>query len=295
MKYVVGYSADERGKEALALAISLAKVQGASLDVVVVLPKTEPFNAAYPPAPDFDSVLTDQANTWLDTALATIPETVSAQKHVRFSSSTAEGLIEAAAELDAGLIVIGAARGGMLSRYSVGSVANALLHAASTPIALAPRGWKADKSISRLTCAIGTRAGAEALLDVAIDSAARRRLPLRLVSLVAVSPDGAAGIDRREQAKQHAEAVLAQAVSSLPEGAQATATVGEGNTIEDAVEALDFDPAEIVLIGSSRLAERHKLFLGVAANKMLRVLPVPIIVVPRDYGRAMPGRSEEQA
>ena len=35
----------------------------------------------------------------------------------------------------------------------------------------------------------------------------------------------------------------------------------------------------------SRLAEKYKLFIGSTANKVLRALPVPMVVVPRDYQR----------
>jgi nucleotide-binding universal stress UspA family protein len=38
-------------------------------------------------------------------------------------------------------------------------------------------------------------------------------------------------------------------------------------------------------VGSSRLAEKYKLFIGSTANKVLRALPVPMVVVPRDYQR----------
>jgi nucleotide-binding universal stress UspA family protein len=43
-----------------------------------------------------------------------------------------------------------------------------------------------------------------------------------------------------------------------------------------------WDPEEIVLVGSSRLAATGQLFLGTTAAKMLRELPVPMVVVPRE-------------
>ena len=57
--------------------------------------------------------------------------------------------------------------------------------------------------------------------------------------------------------------------------------VGRGDSIEDAVAQLDWEPGEIVVVGSSRLAQPRRLFLGSTAAKMLRELPVPMIVVPR--------------
>ncbi|WP_279402133.1 hypothetical protein [Arthrobacter sp. JCM 19049] len=57
--------------------------------------------------------------------------------------------------------------------------------------------------------------------------------------------------------------------------------MAQGKTIEAAIEQLEWDESEIVLIGSSRLAERSTIFMGTTANKMLRALPVPMVVVPR--------------
>ena len=37
------------------------------------------------------------------------------------------------------------------------------------------------------------------------------------------------------------------------------------------------------MVGSSRLARKHRLFLGSTAQRMLRTLPVPLLVVPRNH------------
>ena len=55
-----------------------------------------------------------------------------------------------------------------------------------------------------------------------------------------------------------------------------------GRAIDDAITAIAWDPAEIVFVGSSRLAQPRRLFLGSTAAKMLRELPVPLVVVPRE-------------
>ena len=77
------------------------------------------------------------------------------------------------------------------------------------------------------------------------------------------------------------DGVLAEARAALPDGASAEASVARGESIEDAVADLDWQPGELVLVGSSRLAQPRRLFLGSTAAKMLRELPVPMIVVPR--------------
>ena len=61
--------------------------------------------------------------------------------------------------------------------------------------------------------------------------------------------------------------------------------VAHGRTIEEAIDDLEWDEGEIMIVGSSRLAEKNKLFIGSTAHKVLLALPVPMVVVPRDYER----------
>jgi nucleotide-binding universal stress UspA family protein len=75
--------------------------------------------------------------------------------------------------------------------------------------------------------------------------------------------------------------VLERVRAELPEGIGAEAVVAEGDDVEDAVRAVTWLPGELALVGSSRLAQPRRLFLGSTAAKMLHELPVPLVVVPR--------------
>jgi nucleotide-binding universal stress UspA family protein len=214
--------------------------------------------------------------------LELVPAGLEAKFHIRQAESIAAGLIEAAVECQAGLVVVGAANNGLFKRYSVGSVANALLHASPVPVALAPRGYRRKDPITRLTLAVGRRTGAEAAIDVAIDSAERRGVPLRLVSLVELDAGGDNG-ENINAAHIHANTVLTEASRRLRPGHKVNVEVAHGRTIEEAIDDLEWDDGEVLIVGSSRLAEKSKLFIGSTANKVLRALPVPMVVVPRDY------------
>ena len=61
-----------------------------------------------------------------------------------------------------------------------------------------------------------------------------------------------------------------------------TSTIVDGSTVEDAVSKLDWRDGDLIMVGSSRLSAPKRLFLGSTAAKMLRVLDVPMMVVPRD-------------
>lgn len=250
----------------------------------MVMPQDSPYNGVYPPAAGFGTILAQQVSEWLDEGLALVPDDVQAQAHIRRGESEAEELIAAAQELGAVLLVIGASSTGLFKRFSIGSVAGALLHASTVPVVLAPSGYSRTEPITRLTCALGTRAGAEDVLRTGIAMARRRALPLRLVSLVAVGPtDASATIDDAEaHLRVVAEASQGVNVDELDK-LDIDVVVGHGRTIEDAVDHLNWKKGEILLIGSSRLAQNKSIFLGATANRILRALPVPMIVVPRNY------------
>jgi len=96
----------------------------------------------------------------------------------------------------------------------------------------------------------------------------------------------------RVVAGSHADEVLAAAQEALPAGVAATVEQAPGDSVEDAVSHLAWLPGEVILVGSSRLAQPRRLFLGSTAAKMLHVLPVPMIVVPRTGIGAVDGKVE---
>ncbi|AXJ09355.1 universal stress protein [Arthrobacter sp. PM3] len=293
MRYVVGYSADARGHDAVNLAIALARGRGASLDLVVAVPEVQQFGAAHAPRVGFESVLHEQAQEWLDEARALVPADVPAAVHIRTGDSDAHALIQAAEELGADLLIIGAANNGLFKRFTIGSVASALLHASTVPVALAPHGYHRRDALTRISCGLGTRAGAEKLLDFALGMATNREVPLRVVSLLAL--DGGAEADAEKAAAAAREYAEKHLAAALPAGgpekgepevraeAKTEVVVAHGRSIEEAVDRLDWEDGEVLLIGSSRLAKSRSIFLGSTANRILRALPVPMIVVPSDY------------
>ncbi len=293
MTVVVGYTATDEGSDALALGARIAAATAATLEVVMVLPADDR-SVITPPAAGYDRLLRTTAQQWLRDAVSRVEGRVPARAHVRTAESFAEGLIAAASEFGAGMIVVGAGGGGLRGRHRVGTVADELTHSSDVPVVLAPAGARdvpVDAGVSRVTVAIGTRPGSEVLLEEAASLAAAAHAPLRLVSLATV--DLPSGLDTgviRLAGAAHAESVLADARAQLPADIDAEVVVGAGEKIEEAVEVLDWQPTEIALVGSSRLAQPRRLFLGSTASKMLHVLPVPLAVVPRTRDGERPRR-----
>ena len=283
-RIVVGYTADESGADALALAARLAAATEALLEVVMVLP-IEARGGVIPPDTGYERYVKERSRTWLAEASATLDDDIAQSLHIRYAESFAEGLIEAAHEFGASFIVVGAARGGLLGRMRVGSVASALLHSSDVPVALAPAGAREvaqSLGVTRITAAIGTRPGSSAVLEASVGFARSAHAPLRLLSLVPI--DLPSGMDEELAdltSSAHADEVLAEAQRGLPAGVDATVVTATGGSIEESVRDLEWHAGEVVLVGSSRLAAPRHLFLGSTAAKMLRELPVPLIVVPR--------------
>lgn len=281
---VVGYTATDAGEDAAALGARLARSLGARLHLVIVLPSDGTRSAAVPPERAYENHVRTQARDWLSQAVVRLPQELVRSGHVRFAESFAEGLISAGEEFGARLIVVCAAGGGLFGKHRLGSMASSLLHSSPIPVALAPRGLaqQNDHVLPRVTVAVGTRSGADVLLDEAAALASDSGAALRLVSLVPFDvPPGLDTGEIRLASSVHADEALASASALLPAEIATEVAEAPGDSVEDAVANLQWLPGEVVLVGSSRLAQPRRLFLGTTAAKMLRVLPVPMIVVPR--------------
>jgi nucleotide-binding universal stress UspA family protein len=285
MKLVVGYLATPGGADAVALGARLARTLGAEIELAIVLPPDEA-GIARLTVGSYAEVLSQEAQKWLTEA--EVPDDVVARSHVSFSESIADGLIQEIERLDADAIVVGGSGGGLAANYTLGSVVNELLHSSPVPVVVAPRGARhtdVDR-VREVTCAIGERQGADRLLRTAVRFSKAAGTPLRLVSLVALDPTfGHLRGDAeavRERALAHAAETVETAKEALPEAIPVTSTIVDGPTVEDAVDKLAWRDGDLIMVGSSRLSAPKRLFLGSTAAKMLRVLDVPMMVVPRD-------------
>lgn len=278
MKLVVGYLATAGGADGLALGVRLARTLGAELELRMVL---APDDVTTPrvTSDKFHEVLAEQSSAWLDEALDLVPDDVTARGEVIVADSVAEALGAEALRLEAEAIVVGGSGGGLVGSLTLGSFVDDLLHSAPVPVAVAPRKMRESdvKRVRTVTCAIGDRPGSARLLDVAVRASAPTGAPLRLVSLVALDKHGGQGV---EAAREHARATLESAKAALPPGADVTAVVADGDTVEAAVEGLDWEDGDLLILGSSRLAPPRRLFIGSTAARILRHLDIPIIVTP---------------
>jgi nucleotide-binding universal stress UspA family protein len=288
-RLLVAYLATPGGADALSLGIDLARALHGELDIAMVLPPMGPIEqVAAPGNADYTRFVDDRAAAWLAEATATIPDDIVAEARIALYDNVAEGLITEAQQTECAAIVVGGSGGGIVGRHSLGSVVNDLLHSSPLPVVLTPRGAasNAPHTLRRITCAIGRRPGSTALFTAGLDLCERTGLPLRLVSLVTGDDDALPW--RRDDTDPAVRAAAGELLDGLVDDAhtrlgadhQIASAVVAAKTTETAVIFLDWDDGDIVLVGSSRLAQPLRLFLGTTAAKMLRALSVPMIVVP---------------
>lgn len=158
MRYVVGITLDRRDRDAVSLALTLARSvvapHSVAIELVHVIRGPQPDHAQSAQEREFQQLRKDSALEGLAKVSDLIPKSIRSTVTVHFAESMAEGLLEIASTGPCDLIIVGAASRGPFRRFTVGSVANALLHSASVPVALAPSGYLPPSRLTRLTCAM---------------------------------------------------------------------------------------------------------------------------------------------
>jgi nucleotide-binding universal stress UspA family protein len=295
MACLIGYTADRSGREALALGRMLALSADDDLIVCTVVPETWDHPSPARVDAEYAAFLDSYARRALANARATVGEDVRVEVIARSAPSAAEGLVAAAADTGAELIVLGSARHGLLGRFTLGSATGKLLQVTPVPVALVPRGYRPapDVRVQRVTCAWVPAPGSEAVLAAGTRLSRRFRVPLRLATLIVrdrqMYPSGV-GYDVEnlvsnqwrttgQQAQQHA-------LAALPGDLAATGVIGDGPDWRKALDSLAWESEEVLVVGSSHRSPVERILLGEQGARLIRSSPVPVIVLPRGAGHA---------
>jgi nucleotide-binding universal stress UspA family protein len=293
MTFVVGYAPDERGPAALHLAAMLARSSGDDLVVCSVVPRPW-FPSMAKIDAEYHAYLDAQADAALSQARLAMPGDVAAAFVRHAARSAPTGVLEVAEEHDASLVVVGSSSAGSFGHVVLGSVSDRLLHSAHAPVALAPRGFRVRPGlrVRRVTAAYGGGEAADALAVAAAAVAARVGASLRLATFAVWSrPDytmrlGADGEDAvladwmSDMRAAAGEAVAAvEDLPAVPHDVESV--VGVGRSWPEALEDLEWDEGDVLVVGSSSVGPVARVFIGTRATKMVRHSPVPVVVVPR--------------
>ena len=211
---------------------------------------------------------------------------------VHQATSVPEGLTELAAEVNADIVVVGSSSTGLLGRIALGSVTDRLVHTAQLPVVIAPRSYPAHPGrIERLTVAYGGQADHVGLVASTAELAERWSVRLRIASFTvrpmsvfsgSLEPD-ADDLVVAQWARQ-TRANVAEQLEAVRAGVgtvDADVVIGSGSTWRDAVDAVEWETGDILVLGSGAAGPVAQVFLGSAAARILRHSPVPTMIMPR--------------
>jgi len=289
MNYLVALTA-LGGRDALSMGRMLARTGDVTLTVCIVLPEVW----GHPSPARVDAEYAAFLNQYAEDAIAEVREflgnAVRAEYTSTSASSATEGLISTATKTDAALVALGSARHGPLGRFTVGGIANEMLHVSPVPVALAPRGYRpsSDARLRRVTCAFSGSTQSRSAFDAAVQLSRQHDVPLRLATLVVRDRQmypSQVGYDAErlvaEQWRAQAEEAQEKALATLPDDVAVEAGIAEGRDWEDALDSLPWEEGEVLVVGSSRLGPVARVFLGSNSIKIVRSSPVPVLVIPR--------------
>jgi nucleotide-binding universal stress UspA family protein len=289
MNYLVALTA-LGGRDALSLGRMLVRTGDVTLTVCVVVPQTWDYPSLARVDAEYAAFLNQYAEDAIAEASEFLDDTVRAEYTSTSASSATEGLITTATEAGADLIALGSARHGPLGRFTVGGIANEMLHVSPVPVALAPRGYRppSDARLRRITCAFSGSTQSQSAFDAAVQLSRRHGVPLRLTTLVVRDRQmypSQVGYDAErlvaEQWRSQAEEAQEKALAMLPDDVVVEAGVVSGRDWEDALDSLPWEEGEVLVVGSSRLGPVARVFLGSNSAKIIRSSPVPVLVIPR--------------
>jgi nucleotide-binding universal stress UspA family protein len=291
MTIIAGFSSSRQGSAPLNLAAQVARNTGDKIVAAAIVERPWPPRGD-PVEDEYLRYVTSHASQSLDRVAKQLPDDVDVSIVVHQSTSIPTGLIELVSAHDASLVVVGSSSSGLLGRVALGSVTERLVHTASVPVAIAPRGYASGSSpIRRLTAAYGGEADINGLIPAAAELARTWSAPLRIASFTvrpvrmfggSIEPT-AEDLVVQQWSKRTFDDIVKQlnAVRTRIPVPDVDVVVGGGHDWREAVEAVSWEAGDMLLLGSGAAGPLAHVFLGSAASKILRHAPVPVMIVPR--------------
>jgi nucleotide-binding universal stress UspA family protein len=296
MTILVGYSPGRDDWSSIELGATLARSAGTDLMVVTVVPSVWPTPVAGHTDREFEEWAEQQGAAAVAEANSILaedcPELASIARWTP-GRSVASVLLEQAEEVKASMLVVGSGSTGSYGRVHPGAVGDWLLHSSHIPVAVATHGWAGTEHgrIRRVSCAFrGDDRARETMLRTAA-ICADIGAALRLVTFaVRGRTIYTAGVGNKAEDMvldrwvSQAEAAQDDALKALKESGRAPTevdrVVSRGRSWGAAIDRLDWDHDELMVVGSSSAGVIERIFLSSNASKIVRHSPVPVVVVP---------------
>jgi nucleotide-binding universal stress UspA family protein len=293
MTVLVGYSPHREDLGALDLACQLARSDRTDVAAVTVVPQGWPTAVAGDSDRDFSHWAAEQGVLATAAATAYLREHGDVPSQARWVSgrSVPPVLLEEAAASGADVLVLGSGEDVAHGQIGITSKTDRLLHSSTVPVAVAPRGYQAEPgtTVHRITLAFRGDDPTWALLRQVAGIALRNHASVRVVTFAVrartMYPPRVSGAEdmvlkawvetahaEQERARQHLSEL------GVTDGPELRVAVGRSWGV--AMDSLDWERGDVLVVGSSSTHRLSRVFLGSSASKILRHSPVPVVVVP---------------
>jgi nucleotide-binding universal stress UspA family protein len=282
-RILVGFDGSEGGRDALALARTLAVAVEAEVLVVSVIPYG-PFPVGFVPlqgeaARDAEPLMEEARDV-----LAGLDFKAQAYG----GGSAAWVMSDYAERGEADLIVVGSPHRGAVGRVFVGSVANSLLHGAACPVAVAPRGYgqqRRDLPPRLIGVAYDGTPESKVALRHAEALALELRAVLRLLTVVhpaqVTAMPGPAGYV--PAVPPEPDRVLLEGIKSVSDQVQVEGRRLDGPPAATLAAACE-DDVDLLVVGSRGYGPTLRVLLGSVSTELAHTAPCPVLVTPRGQG-----------
>jgi nucleotide-binding universal stress UspA family protein len=280
---VVGVDASPAAVDAVRMAWQLAQATGVSCRLVHATPEawtvpTVPHS--FSARPDAVNAATRQAarTVVFDVLAGQVPDLLLTGLDVRTGRAAAV-LRDAAAELDAELVVLGGKHHSLLGRWLVGSTAHALVRSLDLPLLVTAH---TPAPVSRIVVAVDLSDAAAPTLRAAERYAGALGAELHVLHVVEplpLVPDAPLHFNDEEVYARSLEH-LEQCVWPLVTASGATTGIRRGVALDVMASEVTERGAQLIVLGSHGKSWVDRILIGSVTEQALGALPCSVLIVP---------------
>lgn len=296
MTIVVGFAPRHGDRHPLEFAATLARSADTDLLAVCVVPAGWPTATAAGTDREFQEYARYTGEHAVNEAEEILAEHCpDLRTQVRWVSgrNVPSTLLQVALDQDASMLVVGSGHSAPYGHLNLTTAANQLLHSSPIPVGIAVRGYLASDyaRVTRATCAFRGDEVSRRTLQTTAEICQEVGSALRVATFAIRGRDMYPSQLRTgseeavlESWIQEVETAQREAVEVLRERDIAPdeieTVVARGRSWVTALDSLEWQRDEVLVIGSSSAGLMTRLFLGSSGTKILRHSPVSAIVVP---------------
>jgi nucleotide-binding universal stress UspA family protein len=278
MRLLIGLDRREGGKDAIELARVLCAGQRAKALVVTVL-YSEPVHEYARLSGD----LAEEAGPYFELARAEL-EGIDVETRAYGGGSPGAILTALAEEDDFDAIVVGSPHRGRVGRVLVGSTALNLLNGAPTDVAVAPRGFAADRHEGLRRIAVAYDGSSESKRALRRAGALARPVGAALEVITVVQPPAAVPVMTPgayvSELPPEPEKVMSDAIASVDPSLTAESTRCDGDPAEEIIRTCE-EGVDLLVVGSRGYGPLTRVLLGSVSRKLVGEVACPVLVARR--------------